>query len=132
MQRTGPLACHVPSNTPGLSAWRPRSFSQEYFGSLISRSDDELAMALASSSFSLKTLQLLLTRGRTGRNLADSIALLLLNEHVTKSSTESFRGSLRLVAVGVTVTKEWAGLQFVSLIYGIDPYIMEVGCKCTD
>ncbi len=44
---TGPLACHVPSKTPGLSACRPRSFSQAYLGLLMRRSEEEDDIALS-------------------------------------------------------------------------------------
>ena len=70
---TGPLACHVPSNTPGLSAWRPSSFNQEYFASLMSRSavEEPLAMVRETRSFRRRTVQL----GRRGRNnLPESMA----------------------------------------------------------
>lgn len=35
---TGPLACHVPSKTPGFSAFKPSSLSQLYLGSFINKS----------------------------------------------------------------------------------------------
>ena len=41
-----PLACQEPSNTPGLLAWRPSSFSQEYWGWLIRSSELSVDMLL--------------------------------------------------------------------------------------
>ena len=55
---TFPLACHVPSNTPGLSSFSPSSFSQEYFGWLMRRSAlDDIALNGSSLALDLDKLE---------------------------------------------------------------------------